>query len=116
MVRVHGLAVAARVGHGGLAVRSERETLAAAAQHAEIVVVGVVLHHQDDDVLDLRQQISADGLRRIWGLARFRGSTAARQVLHLVPLEPFPHAPAPPHPDAAHRLTFCPDHTYICMR
>ena len=73
MVRADGLAVAARVGHRGLAVRSEREALAAAAQHAEVVVVGVVLHHQHDDVLDLRQQISADGQGRIRALARFRG-------------------------------------------
>ena len=31
-------------------------------QHAEIIVVGVVLHHQHDDVLDLRQQVAAGGL------------------------------------------------------
>src|SRR5262245_11723631 len=106
VVRGHGLTVRARIRHDGLAVGPQREALAAAAQHAEVVVVGMVLHHQHDDVLDLWQQVSADRLGRIRGLARFRGSGAACQVPHLVPLEPLPHGPAPPRPDAASSRPF----------
>ena len=116
VVRGHGFAVGTRVGHGRPAVRSEREALAAAAQHAEVVVVGVVLHHQHDDVLDLRQQIGADGPGRNWGLTRFSGSRAACQVPRLVPLEPFPHHRATSRSDAAHRLTCCPGGTRVCRR
>jgi hypothetical protein len=31
----------------------------APAEHAEVVIEGVVLHHQHDDVLDLRQHVGA---------------------------------------------------------
>ena len=40
------------------AVVANRQSLAA-AQRAEVVVEGVVLHHQHDDVLDLRQRVGA---------------------------------------------------------
>ena len=43
------------------AVGPQRQALAPAGQHAQVVVVGVVLHHQHDDVLDLRQQVGALG-------------------------------------------------------
>src|SRR6185437_1073159 len=41
------------------AVGPQRQSLAPASQHAQVVVVGVVLHHQHDDVPDLRQQVGA---------------------------------------------------------
>ena len=79
-----------RVGHVGLAVGPERETLAAARQHAEVVVVGVVLHHQDHDVLDLRQQVRARraGLRARAGL----GLPPPGQALEFMTLDVMPHA------------------------
>ena len=50
---------------GGVGVRVERETVGAEpepvapAEHPEVVVEGVVLHHQHDDVLDGRQRVGA---------------------------------------------------------
>src|SRR5262249_41755607 len=46
------------------AVWAGRQTVPA-LQHAEVVVVGVVFHHQDDDVLDQRKTIAANRHRRI---------------------------------------------------
>ena len=43
------------------AIGPQRQALAPASQHAQVVVVRVVLHHQHDDVPDLRQQIGALG-------------------------------------------------------
>ena len=43
---------------------TEREAVTA-AEHAEVVVVGVVLLHVDHDVLDLRQEVGALGLGRV---------------------------------------------------
>ena len=43
------------------AIGPQRQALAPASQHAQVVVVGVVLHHQHDDVPDLRQQVGALG-------------------------------------------------------
>ncbi len=60
-MRANGFAAGARIGYLRLSVGSEREALTAAAQHAEVVVVGVVLHHQNHYVLDLRQQVRANG-------------------------------------------------------
>ena len=48
-----------------------------AAEHAEVVVVGVVLLHVDDDVLDLRQEVDALGLRRVRTGARRADQTRA---------------------------------------
>ena len=88
------LAVGPAVGHVGLVVGPERETLAAALQHAEVVVVGVVLHHQHDDVLDLRQEVRP----------RRQGGPRARSLLpgrappgpapHLMAFELLPHVGA----------------------
>lgn len=38
----------------------------AAAQHAEDVVIGVVFHHQEDDMLDIRHSIGSSGQIRVW--------------------------------------------------
>ena len=74
VMRPDGLAVGVPVGCLGLAVGAERETVAAIVQHAQVVVVGVVLHHQHDDVLDLRQQVGPD---RAGGLRWRPGGRAA---------------------------------------
>src|SRR6201999_1214863 len=50
-------AVTPRVGR----VRAVRQAVATVLQRAQVVVVGVVLHHEHHDVLDLRQQIRAFG-------------------------------------------------------
>jgi hypothetical protein len=90
-VRPDVLAVGARVGHPRLAAGSEREALAAAPQHAEVIVVGVVLHHQHDDVLDLRQQIFAGGLGRHRARPGPRAAHQALPALQLTAFEPLPH-------------------------
>jgi len=67
-----GVDRAARAGiavHGN-AVLERQPVDARAAERAEMVVERVVLHHQHDDVLDLRQRVGAFGLRRIGPLAR----------------------------------------------
>ena len=46
----------------------QREAVAR-AEHAEVRVVGVVLLHVDDDVLDLRQQVDALGPARVGPVA-----------------------------------------------
>jgi hypothetical protein len=53
------------VGGGGQPVVEPEAVGAVAVQHAEPVVVGVVLHHQDDDVLDLRDRVGARGQVRV---------------------------------------------------
>ena len=79
------------VGDLRLAVRAERETLTPARQHAQVVVVGVVLHHQHDDVLDLRQQVSAGRLVRRRELSGPVAGNTAGDPLQLTLLEPVPH-------------------------
>ena len=61
-----GTALAVAVGfvRGRLPVRSEREPVAPAGQHPQVVVVGVVLHHQDHDVLDLGEAVGTGLLVR----------------------------------------------------
>ena len=51
------------------AIVTERESLPP-AEGAEVVVEGVVLHHQDDDVLDLRQHVGASRTGGIGSVAR----------------------------------------------
>src|SRR4029079_18813134 len=51
------------------AIVAEREPLPP-AEGAEVVVEGVVLHHQDDDVLDLRQHVGASRTGGIGSVAR----------------------------------------------
>jgi hypothetical protein len=60
-----------RIGIPGIrcAVVTERESLPP-AERAEVVVEGMVLHHQDDDVLDLRQHVGAGRAGRIGPVAR----------------------------------------------
>src|SRR6266542_2796443 len=53
------LAICPAIEHLRLAAAIHREALAATLQHAEIVVVGVVLHHQHHDVPDLRKEIGS---------------------------------------------------------
>jgi hypothetical protein len=57
----HCGAIAVQVGISGLRgpVASRAEPVATPFQHAKIVVVGMILHHQHDDVLDLRKLITA---------------------------------------------------------
>jgi hypothetical protein len=53
-------AVGVRIGLDGLAIAAESKSVCrGAAQHAEVVVVGVVLHHQHHDVLDLGNHVRA---------------------------------------------------------
>ena len=54
--------IAARFGISGIrqAVWPVRESVSG-SERAEVVVVGMVLHHEDDDVLDLRERVFADG-------------------------------------------------------
>ena len=89
----------------GGAVGTERQALAPVGEHAEVVVVGVVLHHQDDDVPDLRQQVGALGqvrARPVAGLRRDdpaprRGPRRRRAAASdLAALQPLPHSLVPP--------------------
>ena len=82
---------------------SEREALAAAAQHAEVVVVGVVLHHQHDDVLDLRQQVGAGGQGRLRGAARAAAVHAGAPGISAHIRSSRSHTIAPPSPLATSR-------------
>ena len=54
VVRPDGLTCGVRIGYLRLTVVAERETLAPALQHAQVVVVGMVFHHEHDNVPDLR--------------------------------------------------------------
>src|SRR6478735_12296754 len=67
------------------AVLTGRQPLTS-AEGAEVVVEGVVLHHQHDDVLNLRQYVGADRARRVWPVAR---PVAARPKLPLPELLAF---------------------------
>jgi hypothetical protein len=49
-----GLAPGIAVEYVRLTVGAERKSLATASQHAQVVVVGMVLHHEHDNVPDLR--------------------------------------------------------------
>ena len=91
VVRGDRLALGPGVGHFRLAVRSERETLTPARQHAQVIVVGVVLHHQHDNVLDLRQQVGARRLVRRRELPGPAAGNAAGDPLQLSLLKPVPH-------------------------
>ena len=87
MVGGHGVALGVQVRHVGLAVGVPREALAPAVQHAEVVVVGVVLHHQHDDVLDLRQQVGPGGQRRLGALSGLQRAGVAGPAFQFNPLE-----------------------------
>jgi hypothetical protein len=53
-------AVRVGVGRQRLPAAPEHETVGAgAAKHSQVVVVGMVLHHQHDDVLDLGNGVGA---------------------------------------------------------
>ncbi len=95
------------------AVGTERQALAPSGEHAQVVVVGVVLHHQDDDVPDLRQQVGALGQVRARPGAGARGRDPAPRrdpcraraaPPDLPALQPLPHVCVPPQgPGAARR-------------
>ncbi len=78
----------------GLAIRTGREALTPALQHAEVIVVGMVLHHQHDDVPDLRQEVGAWRPVGPGERSRRRGRAVARQAFNLMPFEQMPHVPA----------------------
>ena len=59
-----------RIDRGGLPRRVQGEPVAPAPLHADHVVVGVVLHHHHDDVLDLGQLVGPGGGLGIGQLAR----------------------------------------------
>jgi hypothetical protein len=85
------LAICPAIEHLRLATGIHREALAAALQHAEIVVVGVVLHHQHRDVPDLRKEIGSGRQGGPGTRAPPGGRPAAGQALHLVLFEQVPH-------------------------
>ena len=89
-------AVPPRVGRQRRAVRAAGQPVPAAGQHAQVVVVGVVLHHQHDDVLDLRQQIGADRQVRLWPGTRIHPRHRPRPPSDLALLYRFP--PCVEHP------------------
>jgi hypothetical protein len=90
VVRANELAAGAQIRYLRLTILTERETLAAALQHAQVVVVGMILHHQDDDVPDLRQQVRAS--RQGWPRRpESPGARAPGPASHLDLLESFPH-------------------------
>ena len=70
--RTDELAASSRVGVDRPAAAVEREAVAA-PEHPEVVVEGVVLHHEDDDVLDLRQRVGALGELRVRAATRAGG-------------------------------------------
>src|SRR5215472_16698641 len=75
------------------AIVTERETLPP-AEGAEMVIEGVVFHHQDDDVLDLRQHVGAD---RAGGIGPVARPVVARPPLpptQLLAFNPLPGAHA----------------------
>ena len=107
--RAHRLAVRRRGWRRvGRPVGVEREAVAA-AEHAEVVVVGVVLHHQHDDVLDLRERVGARGQLagsaasrvlaagsgRCWASATALRSTGLVGPAFGLPEPLLPHAAAP---------------------
>jgi hypothetical protein len=86
MIDTHALPICTPVEHLGLAIGAKRESLAAACQHPEVVVIGMVFHHQDHDVPDLRQKIAAGRERRPRKQPGLLTAHAARQSLQLIPL------------------------------
>ena len=64
MERADELGCALRVGVDRLTAAVERVSVAA-PEHAEVIVEGVVLHHEDHDVLDLRDRVDALGKIRV---------------------------------------------------
>ena len=64
----HDVAVGVEVAVGRHAVA--HVVAVAAVEHPEVRVVGVVLLHVDDDVLDLRQEVDALGPARVGPVAR----------------------------------------------
>ncbi len=95
VVAADHLGVGIRVRRLRLAVASELEPVAPPGEHAQVAVVGMVLHHQDDNVLDLRQQVGAGRQRRDRALAWPECGHGATPALQLMPLKPLPHG-APP--------------------
>src|ERR1700728_3775139 len=75
------------------AVVTAREPLAP-AEGAEVVVERVVLHHQDDDVLDLRQQVGAGWTGGVRPVAGPGGTDPPLPLAQLLPFDPFPGAGA----------------------
>src|SRR5258708_11306968 len=68
------VAIGVRIRGGRLPVRAKPEPIGTwAGKHAELVVVGMVLHHQHDDVLDLRDSVRAG--RPVWVGKRARLTT-----------------------------------------
>ena len=89
-------AVPPRVGRQRCAVRAAGQPVPAPGQHAQVVVVGVVLHHQHDNVLDLRQQIGADRQVRLRPGTRIHPRYRPRPPSYLALLYRFP--PCVEHP------------------
>jgi hypothetical protein len=87
---IGGDRVAALSGVGDVrrAVRLQRESRTAAGEHAEVIVVGVVLHHQHDDVLDLRYQIGAGRPVRLGECVRPQDAHPAGSPVDLAMLKP----------------------------
>src|SRR5215470_1756402 len=75
------------------AIVTERETLPP-AEGAEIVIEGVVFHHQDDDVLDLRQHVGADLAGGIGPVARPDVARPPLPPTQLLAFNPLPGAHA----------------------
>jgi len=82
--------VGIRVPRVRLAVPGEAEAFAPARQHAEVVVVGVVFHHQDHDVPDLRQQVRAGRQGRLGERLAGPGGPAAQAAARFEALQPLP--------------------------
>src|SRR5271165_777771 len=101
MEGVLSLTVWGGIGRSGLAIRPDREPVSprllapAAAQHAQPVVVGVVLHHQDQDVVNLRKSVRT--LRPVWKGALTYGPRphACRLRSHSRPPRHPPWIPSP---------------------
>ena len=69
-----------------------RQPVATPREHAQVVVVGVVLHHQHDDVLDLGQQVAPRGQVRPRPVP---GPGHQPPPLDSPALQPFPHRNLP---------------------
>src|ERR1700721_2792700 len=91
----------------GLASVTAGEPLAP-AEGAEVVVERVVLHHEHDDVLDLRQQVGADPTGGIGPFARPGPVRLPLPPAYLLALDPLPRPRAdhlsPPPFSLAHGL------------
>jgi hypothetical protein len=77
-------AAGGRVRRRGMAIGSDREPISprlltrAPPQHAQIIIVGMVLHHQNQDVVDLRKAVRTFRPGRKGALALDPPSGAAR--------------------------------------